>query len=88
MVEQMLGITFREGRIMLDPKLVPQQFRRSCIQLRLRFGGRSLDVTYQLRDKRCQVCRISAVWVDGRRIRPEADGYVLPDSARVVRVIL
>lgn len=87
MVEQMLGITFCEGRIMLAPKLVAQQFRGSSIRLRLHAGGRPLDVTYQLRDKRARVCRISSVLVDGRRIHPETQGYVLPESAKAVRVI-
>jgi cellobiose phosphorylase len=77
MITQVFGVRGHRGDLVLDPKLVREQFDGDGrATLSTLFAGKRLDVVYENPDRLdCGAYRVAAVRLDGKRV-PSGDGTV------------
>ncbi len=66
MVEQVLGIKGFYGDLLLEPKLVGQNFARDRIKARLPFAGKTVTVNFLRESKANKILKIRKVFLEGK----------------------
>lgn len=76
LLEQVLGIRFLLGDVILEPKLLPANFLKKNIEVKITLGGKTLKIIFIHRDNG-HALRIKWVSLGDNRILPSSGHYII-----------
>ncbi len=78
--EEILGIKFSLGDILLEPKLMPENFTGNTIELRFRLKAKTISISYQRKNNSSRPYRIDSVYLGKKKIPAESERCFLKSS--------
>ncbi len=78
--EEILGIKFELGDIILEPKLLAEDFTGNTIDLRFRLKAKTVSISYQRKDSSSRSYRIDSVYLGKKKIPAESERCFLKSS--------
>jgi len=80
LVEEVLGVKFSLGDILLEPKLLPDDFTADTISLRWRLKAKTINLVYRRKDNPRRPYRIESVYLGEKKILSEPRRCFLKSS--------
>lgn len=92
LIEQVLGISFSLGDLILEPKLLPANFTARNIEIKFRFESKKIKVVFIRQGKKSDL-QIKKVSFKGKTIQPYFNRYAIPkkeirDTENIFKVYL
>ena len=80
LTEQVLGIEFLLGKLLISPRLTADSFRRGPVKACFSFKGKAVAITYSVSRPAGGALRVKEIFLNGRKVARSSRGFLIDPS--------